>query len=70
MLEVVEDAHGDTYKCVYTVKFAKAVYVLHTFQTKSRVGIKTLKQEIELVKARPKSAEEHYSRWSAGKETK
>jgi phage-related protein len=32
VLEVVDDFAGDTYRAVYTVRFAKAVYVLHAFQ--------------------------------------
>ena len=35
VLEVIEDADGSTYRAVYTVKFAGAVYVLHAFQKKS-----------------------------------
>ena len=32
VLEVVEDFDGDTYRAVYTIKFARIVYVLHAFQ--------------------------------------
>lgn len=32
VLEVVEDFHGDTYRAVYTVRYALAVYVVHCFQ--------------------------------------
>ena len=32
MLEVVVDFDGNTFRTVYTVRFAKAVYVLHAFQ--------------------------------------
>ena len=32
VLEVVEDDDGNTYRAVYTVKFAGVVYVLHAFQ--------------------------------------
>lgn len=63
VLEIIEDFHSDTYRCVYTVKFAGAVYVLHAFQKKSKSGIKTPKQEIDLVKNRLKHAEEHYRTW-------
>ena len=52
-----------TYRAVYTVRFAEAVYVLHVFQKKSRKGIATPKQDIELVKARLKRAEAHYAEW-------
>ena len=46
VLEVVEDYSGDTYRAVYTVQFAKAVYVLHVFKKKSKPGVKTPKHEI------------------------
>ena len=64
VLEVVEDHRGDTFRCVYAVRFAGAVYVLHAFQKKSKAGIKTPKQEIELVRERLKSAEELYRQWT------
>jgi phage-related protein len=45
---------------VYTIKMPKAVFVLHAFQKKSKQGIKTPQQEIELVKRRLKEACEIY----------
>jgi phage-related protein len=36
VLEVVDDFDGNTYRAVYTVRFAQAVYTLHVFQKKSR----------------------------------
>ena len=36
VLEVVGRDDSGTYRTVYTVQFEKAVYVLHTFQKKSR----------------------------------
>lgn len=65
VLEVVDDFDGNTYRAVYTVRFAQAVYTLHVFQKKSRKGIATPKQEIDLVKARLKRAEAHYAAWMA-----
>jgi phage-related protein len=62
VLEVVEDQAGDTYRAVYTVKFTGAVYVLHAFQKKAKRGIATPKQELNLVKARLKLAEEDHAR--------
>jgi phage-related protein len=32
VLEIVDDFDGDTYRAVYTVRFAEVVYVLHVFQ--------------------------------------
>jgi phage-related protein len=63
VLEVVEDHAGNTYRAVYTVRFAKAIYVLHVFQKKSKSGIKTPAHEIELIEARLKWAQLDYERW-------
>ena len=60
VLEVVDDFDGDTYRAVYTVRFESAVYVLHVFQKKSKSGISTPKQDIELVEKRLKVAQEHH----------
>ena len=60
VLEVVEDFDGNTYRVVYTVKFADAVYVLHAFQKKSKHGIKTPKHEVDLIRARFAEAKAHY----------
>jgi phage-related protein len=60
VLEVVDDFDGDTYRAVYTVRFESAVYVLHVFQKKSKSGIATPKQEIELVEQRLKAAQAHH----------
>ena len=60
VVELVDRFDGDTYRAVYTVKFKEAVYVLHCFQKKSKSGIKTPLQEIELIKRRLKAAEEDY----------
>ena len=38
-----------TYRTMYTVQFEQVVYVLHAFQKKSKTGIKTSKQEIDLI---------------------
>lgn len=58
VLEIVDDYSSNTYRAVYTVRFADAVYVLHVFQKKSKHGIATPKEEIEKVKASLKIAEE------------
>ena len=57
VLEVVEDDAGGTYRAVYTVKFAEAVFVLHCFQKKSKRGIATPKEDMDIVHARLKIAE-------------
>ncbi len=57
VLEVVEDDAGGTYRAVYTVKFCEAVFVLHCFQKKSKRGIETPKEDMEIIRARLKVAE-------------
>jgi len=61
VLEIVEDHRGDTYRAVYTVRFAGRIYVLHVFQKKSNRGIETPKAEISLIKSRLKRAEEEHA---------
>ena len=57
--ELVEDT-GDAFRVVYTVRFEAAVYVLHCFQKKSKSGIATPKEDVELVKSRLKAALKDY----------
>jgi phage-related protein len=59
VLEVVESEAGSTYRAVYTVKVAAAVYVLHCFQKKSTSGIATPKPELDLIRDRLKAALAH-----------
>ncbi len=60
VLEIVESHEGDTYRAIYTVKFANAVYVLHAFQKKAKKGIATPKRDMDLVKSRLKQALDHF----------
>jgi len=57
VLEVVENDIGGTYRAVYAVKFDSAVFVLHCFQKKSKSGIATPKEDMEIIRARLKVAE-------------
>jgi phage-related protein len=70
VLEIVDDHDGDTYRAVYTVRFAGAVYVLHAFQKKSKRGIATPKTELDLIKQRLKRAREDYEQWSRSEKPK
>ena len=58
VLEVVESHEGNAYRAVYTVRFDKAVYVLHAFQKKFPSGTRTAKQDVELVAQRVKMAQD------------
>lgn len=66
VVEVVGDYRGDTFREIYTVRFEEAIYVLHIFQKKSKKGISTPKEELDLIKKRLKWAEsvhkEHYGK--------
>jgi phage-related protein len=60
VLEVVRNHDGDTYRAIYTVRYANAVYVLHAFQKKSPRGVATRQTDIALVKERLKLAQRDY----------
>lgn len=48
---------GGTYRAVYTVRYEEAVFVLHCFQKKSKSGIATPKEDMDVIRARLKVAE-------------
>jgi phage-related protein len=52
----MENDEGGTYRAVYTVRYATAVYVLHVFQKKSKRGRATPQSDIDLVELRLKRA--------------
>jgi len=52
VMEIVSDYNKNTYRAVYAVKLGDVIYVLHSFQKKSKKGIKTPKQDIDLIKQR------------------
>jgi phage-related protein len=68
VLEIIDDFQGDTFRAVYTVRFADVVYVLHAFQKKSKKGNATPSRDIELIRSRLRDAEElHRARNEQGK---
>jgi phage-related protein len=68
VLEIVENDGSGTYRAVYTVRFRKAVYVLHAFQKKSPSGIRTARTDVKLVATRLSDAMRDYEE-RYGKET-
>ena len=70
VIEVVSDHRGNTYREVYTVRFEEVIYVLHIFQKKSKKGIATPKEEVELIKQRLKWAETLYKEQYGKKKSK
>lgn len=61
VIEIVADAPHETFRCVYTVKFAGVLYVLHVFKKKSTQGIKTPQRDLDLISARLAAARRHFS---------
>lgn len=60
VLELAEDYDRGTYRAVYTVNLPGAVYVLHVFRKKSKRGIATPRQDMDLVRRRYQLAQNHY----------
>jgi phage-related protein len=58
VLELIESDKGGTYRAVYAVRYATAVYVLHVFQKKSKRGKATPQQDIDVIDKRLKRAAE------------
>ncbi len=56
VLEIVDDFDGNTYRAVYTVRFASAIFVLHAFQKKAKKGIATPKHDVGLIQRRLRAA--------------
>ena len=57
VIEIIADYSGNTYRAVYTVRFADAVYVLHAFQKKSKRGIATNRRDMDVIRQRLTEAE-------------
>ena len=58
VLEVIQECAGGAFRCVYAVRFAEAVYVLHAFHKKSNRGIATPKHDLDMVRSRLTEAEQ------------
>ncbi|MDP1585579.1 MAG: type II toxin-antitoxin system RelE/ParE family toxin [Bradyrhizobium sp.] len=60
VMEIVERDASGAYRAVYTAQFAEVIYVLHVFQKKSKRGIATPKQDIDLIRSRLNEAARDY----------
>jgi phage-related protein len=60
VMEIIDRYDTDTYRALYTTRFADVLYVLHAFQKKSKRGIATPRQDIDLIRQRLTAAERHY----------
>lgn len=52
VFEIALQARGDAFRVVYAVQLGEELWVVHAFQKKSTLGIKTLQREIDLIKDR------------------
>ena len=62
VMELVERYNKDTYRAVYVANIGGVVYVLHCFKKKSKQGIKTPKEDIDLIRQRLRQAKEEEKR--------
>jgi phage-related protein len=69
VFEIVQDFAGNTYRGVYTVRFPRAICVLHCFQKKSPHGISTARPDIQLILARLRVAQSEYEKRHGSIET-
>ncbi|HWZ43257.1 MAG TPA: type II toxin-antitoxin system RelE/ParE family toxin [Candidatus Saccharimonadales bacterium] len=58
VLEIALRYESGAYRVVLAVQIGNRIYVLHTFQKKSKKGIKTPKGDIDLIKRRYTEAKE------------
>lgn len=58
VMEIASRYDKDAYRTVYIVNLKETIYVLHAFQKKSKKGIVTPKQEIDIIRQRLKAAYE------------
>ena len=52
VFEIVTDFNTNTYRTVVAVQIGTSIYVLHAFMKKSKKGIATPKQDVDLIKQR------------------
>jgi phage-related protein len=58
VLEIAIRHDGEAYRTVVALRLGRNIYVLHAFQKKSKKGIATPKQDVDLIKQRYKEAKE------------
>ena len=58
IMEIALRHRGDAWRMVYAVQIGTDIWVIHAFQKKSKSGIATPKQEIDLIRDRIKKLQE------------
>jgi phage-related protein len=66
--EIVSDYDGDAFRAMYTTRIGDEVYVLHTFQKKSKKGIATPQHELDVIESRLKAARQLHAQRASGKQ--
>ena len=52
VMELVERYNKDTYRAVYVANLGDTIYVLHCFKKKSKRGIRTSKEDMDVIRRR------------------
>jgi phage-related protein len=61
VFEIALRHRGDAYRTVYALQLDEDIWVLHAFRKKSKTGIKTPRQEIDLIRERIRRITEQLS---------
>jgi phage-related protein len=56
VFEIALRFNKDAYRAVYAVKIGRRIYVLHAFQKKSKYGVKTPGQDLDVIEQRYRQA--------------
>lgn len=54
VFEIATKYRGDAFRVLYAVKIGADIWVIHAFQKKSKTGIKTPQEEVDLIRERLK----------------
>jgi phage-related protein len=58
VFEIALRRRGDAFRVIYAIKSGDDIWVIHAFQKKSKTGIKTPQEEVELIRDRLKRLKE------------
>ncbi len=58
VFEIALQYRSDAWRVIYAVQIGEDIWVIHAFQKKSKTGIKTPIQEVNLIKQRIKAVKE------------
>ncbi len=57
VMEISSSYKTDTFRAIYAIKLGNCIYVLHAFKKKSHKGGKTPKPDMDVIRARLKTAQ-------------